>query len=74
MPREGARDRGRRLLAEGRLVLRRVDEREIRALCRGDSGDAHELGFLPDAGWYCSCAARTRCAHLVALMLVVTVP
>lgn len=62
------------MLAEGRLVLRRVDETEIRAVCRGDSGELHELGFLSEAGWFCSCPARTKCGHLVALELVCVAP
>jgi uncharacterized Zn finger protein len=74
MPRENARDRGRRLVAEGRLVIRRVNEEEILAVCRGDSGEVHELGYYPNGGWWCDCVARTRCAHLVALMLVVVTP
>lgn len=72
--REPARDRGRRLVAEARLVLRRVDETEILALCRGDSGEMHELGYHPRGGWWCSCEARTQCAHLYALQLVTIAP
>jgi hypothetical protein len=72
--RENARDRGRRLVAEGRLILRRVDEVEILAVCRGDSGELHELGYHPSGGWWCSCMARTQCAHLVSLQLVTVAP
>ena len=74
MPRETALDRGRRLVVEGRLVLRRVDDLEIRALCRGDSGQMHELGYHPNGGWWCDCPARTRCGHLVSLQLVTVAP
>lgn len=74
MPRENARDRGRRMLAEARLVLRRVDETQILAICRGDSGQVHELGYHPRGGWWCSCEARTQCGHLYALQLVTVAP
>jgi hypothetical protein len=74
MPREDVRVRGRRLVSEGRLVLRRVDETEIPAICRGDSGKVHELGYHPDGGWYCGCPARTKCGHLYALQLVTVRP
>lgn len=74
MGRENVRDRGRRLVAECRLVIRRVDDTEIRALCRGDSGAMHEVGHHPAGGWWCSCPARTQCAHLYALQLVTIAP
>jgi hypothetical protein len=72
--REDARARGRRLVAEGRLILRRVDETQIRAVCRGDSGELHELGYHPRGGWWCNCAAWTQCGHLYALQLVTIAP
>lgn len=72
--REHARDRGRRLLGEGRLVICLVDERQVLATCRGDSGEVHELGFRDDAGWFCTCPARSRCGHLFALQLVTVAP
>jgi uncharacterized Zn finger protein len=72
MPREDARTKARRLLAEGRLIVRLVDEREIRAICRGDHGEIYSLGH--DAGsWYCTCPAKTTCSHLYALMSVTVV-
>ena len=74
MPREHARDRGRRLVAEGRLVIRRVNDVEILALCRGDSGEMHELGYHPSGGWWCDCEARTQCGHLYALQLTTIAP
>ncbi len=75
MPREGVEAKGRRLLAEGRLVLDLVDREVdvVRATCRG-SGALHRLGYeLRRGGWYCDCAARSRCSHLVALELVTVV-
>jgi uncharacterized Zn finger protein len=72
MPRESAHDKGRRLLAEGRLRVTRVDGRMIHAVCRGDSAQVYQLGH--DAGgWTCTCPAMTRCGHLVALQLTVVV-
>lgn len=69
--RENASAKGRRLLAEGRLLIEVVDGQKIRASCRGDSGEVYRLGHDPAAGWRCGCPARTRCSHLVGLMLVV---
>lgn len=69
--REDARAKGRRYLTEGRLLITRVDDAEVRARCRG-SDRFYSLGFATD--WWCDCRARTRCAHLVALQSVVEVP
>ncbi len=71
--RENARDRGRRLVSEGRLVVRRVDTSEIVAACRGDSGEIYRLGYR-DARWWCECPAKTQCGHLYALQLVCVGP
>lgn len=72
MPREGSHDRGRRLLAEARLTVTRVEDDLIDATCRGDSGEIRRLGYRRGQ-WSCSCPARTECAHLVALKLVVVI-
>jgi hypothetical protein len=72
--RENARDRGRRLVSEARLLVCRADYKLIYATCRGDSGEVHELGWDPSGGWYCSCPARSQCGHLYALQLVTTAP
>src|SRR5687768_7537420 len=66
--RESAEQKGRRYLLEGRLVIERVDERGVRARCRG-GGAVYELGF-DGSDWFCSCPALTRCAHLIALQTV----
>ena len=64
-------DKARRLLIEGRLNITLRDGDVIRATCRGDSGELYNLGYNPAMrGWDCSCAARSTCAHLRALMLV----
>ena len=70
--REPAHDKGRRLLAEGRLDIRFADGRTVTARCRGASAEIYRLGF--DRDWFCTCPASTRCSHLVALMLVTLRP
>lgn len=66
-----AREKGRELLADGRLVVTRVEGDLIVATCRGDSGAVYDLGFDPRNGqWRCTCPARGRCSHLIALQLV----
>lgn len=69
--REGVEAKGRRYLVEGRLRVTRLDERTVAAVCRG-GGAIYALGHDGEA-WSCSCPARGRCAHLIALQLV-TVP
>ena len=72
MVRESAHAKGRRLLTEGRLEVRRVEGETIAARCRGDSGEIYSVGF--SRGWYCVCPAASRCSHLVALQLVTLKP
>lgn len=67
MAREDVEAKGRRYLAEGRLVVTLAGGAMIEARCRG-TGAVHRLGF--DMGWWCTCPARGRCSHLVALQLV----
>jgi uncharacterized Zn finger protein len=69
--RENAQVKGRRLLAEGRLRVLAVDARSASAECRGDSGMTYALGRDKAGRWACSCEAKGRCSHLIALMLVV---
>ena len=69
--RENAAAKGRRYLTEGRLTVERVDGDLVGASCRGDSGETYRLGYDPaQQEWHCTCPARGRCSHLVALMLV----
>lgn len=68
MARENVEEKGRRYLLEGRLTVTAVDERVVRASCRG-GGAIYVVGFDGEA-WGCSCPAVGRCAHLVALQLV----
>lgn len=67
-----AEAKGRRYLAEGRLLVTAVTGDVVEATCRGD-GAVYRLGW--HGTWECSCPARTeRCAHLTALRLVVIRP
>lgn len=74
MPRETKADKARRLLAEGRLTIVRVDpeRRVIVARCKGDSGEEYTLGYDPrgNGRWGCTCPGRAKCSHLLALQLV----
>ena len=67
--RENVKEKGSRLLVQGRLRVTKVDGNLIVAECRGDSGRVYELSH-DNGHWACSCPARTACSHLVALWLV----
>lgn len=69
MPRENAENKARRYLAEGRLIVHHVDQHAAHATCRGD-GTTYRLAYSRGR-WQCDCPARTRCAHLYALGLVI---
>ncbi|MFN7148954.1 MAG: hypothetical protein ACK4V6_05690 [Microthrixaceae bacterium] len=71
MPREDARTKSLRLLQDGRLVVTLVDRDRVNAICRGDGALHHLTVRGPD--WQCSCPARGRCSHLLALGAVVAV-
>jgi uncharacterized Zn finger protein len=68
--RESADVKGRRYLTEGRVIVRRMAGEIVLADVRGDTGVVHKVTHRPGKGWRCSCAARGRCSHLVALQLV----
>jgi uncharacterized Zn finger protein len=63
--------KGRRLLTEGRLRVLDVGAGTASAECRGDSGMTYVLGRDTSGRWSCSCEAKGRCSHLIALQLVV---
>jgi hypothetical protein len=71
--RENYLAKARRLLGEGRLTVEAVGVREVRASCRGDSGEVYSVRYAP-GGWSCDCEALGRCSHLQALMLVTVRP
>lgn len=56
-------------MVEGRLMVERVAPSVIGAACRGNGG-VYRLGYSSQSGWWCECAARGECSHLVALKLV----
>jgi len=60
-----------RLLADGRVFIRRCLPETVRAVVRGDTG-VHDVD-LHGGRWSCSCQARVTCSHLQAVWLV-TVP
>jgi len=66
--RENAAAKARRYLTEGRLIVRRVDGPHVLAFCRGD-GVMHRIEVHHDDAT-CSCPARGRCSHLLAVGLV----
>ena len=70
---ENAEAKGVRYLGEGRLTILRVDERQIEAVCFGDSGEVYRLGYHPGS-WWCDCPALGRCSHMTALMRVSLTP
>lgn len=72
MTREGAEAKGRRYIVEGRLTVHSVTPTGVTATCKG-SGTSYTV-TQGRGGWSCSCEARGRCSHLVALMLVVDRP
>jgi len=73
LARENAAAKAARYLAEGRLAIVEVGGAVVRAYCRGD-GRVYRLGWWRGS-WGCSCPAVTdRCAHLLALRLVVLEP
>ena len=71
MVREAAPAKARRYLTEGRVQLVRVTESNALAKVRGD-GAVHTVIANPKF-WSCSCPAKGRCAHLLAVGLVVAV-
>ena len=71
--REDAATKARRLLGEGRLTLRVLEEDEIVATVRGDSARIHTVHWDSD-GWSDDCDAVGKCSHIRALQLVVLEP
>jgi hypothetical protein len=74
-----AAEKARRLLPEGRLMIKQVDPEIgsglVVAECRGDSGEVYSLGHDPTKDeWRCTCREmKGNCSHLQALKLVVVV-
>lgn len=49
--RENAETKGRRYVAEGRLLVQHVDERSIRAACRGGGGNCTNSAMTEQPGF-----------------------
>jgi uncharacterized Zn finger protein len=73
VPREDARGKARRLLAEGRVTLRRIGPDAIVAHVRGDSAKVYAVCWDP-SGWFCPCDAAGRCSHILAVQLITLEP
>jgi len=71
MGRENAATKALGYLTEGRVQLRAVTNRAVRAQVRG-SGHIHHVRY-DSHGWSCSCPAQGRCSHLIAVQHVVVV-
>jgi hypothetical protein len=73
-----AREKGQRLLTEGRLTIVSCGPEyngRIHAICRGDSAKIYDLGYDEQKQeWRCTCEARSECSHLIALKLVTMEP
>lgn len=74
---ENVEQKARRYLTEGRIVVEKRDAQTglVVATCRGSEATYH-LGYDPRRNqWRCTCRApQGRCAHLVALRLIVPQP
>jgi hypothetical protein len=69
MTREPADAKGRRYLVEGRVIISTAGPGHVDAAVRGDGAVWHVS--YRRGGWLCDCPARSRCAHLLAVGLVV---
>lgn len=70
--RENARTKARRLLVEGRVLIRYVGPQGIRAFVRGDSASMREVTYSGGL-WDCPCEARGTCSHILAVQTVTLV-
>ena len=72
--REGAQQKARRYLLEGRVMIRSVGRQGVRAHVRGQ-GHCYKVAYEGGGGWSCTCPARTsRVLHVIAVQIVVAVP
>jgi len=72
--RENLEEKARRLLAEGRLNIVRVERPHdvYEATVRGDSASVYDVEWNREAErWFCPCEARGLCSHIRAFQLVV---
>ena len=71
MARENAAAKARRYLVEGRCIVTRVEPGRAAAIVRGD-GQLHHVTVRGQT-WTCTCPARTRCSHQIAVGLVIAI-
>ncbi|MGI8520278.1 MAG: SWIM zinc finger family protein [Actinomycetota bacterium] len=65
--REGSQQKARRYLLEGRVMIRTVGPKGVRADVRGQ-GHTYNVSYEGGGDWSCTCPARTpRCCHVVAV-------
>jgi hypothetical protein len=69
--RENAATKARRLLGEGRVTIVHANEGGVAPLVRGDTAMTYRVTHS-GGEWRDDCAARTRCSHIQAVMLVTT--
>lgn len=69
MPRENAAAKAARYLVAGRVVVTAVSPGRARAVVRGDGRLYRVTVNGPD--WTCTCPARGRCSHQLAVGLVI---
>lgn len=64
--------KARGYLRDGRVRLELVvPTDEVRALVAGTAEHPYLVRWRPRAGWRCTCPAVRRCAHILAVALVV---
>lgn len=59
-------------LAAGRVIVTTVEPGSVKATVRGDGHSGH-VDYADPAGWFCTCPARSRCCHLIAVRKVVAI-
>jgi uncharacterized Zn finger protein len=74
MPREAAFDKARRLLTEGRVIVKTANPNVVVANVRGDSGHIYTVTGDARSGFICPCQNVGPCSHAMALALVTLLP
>ena len=69
MFKENAPTKAMRYLVEGRILIRLVSDSAVSAQVRGRQ--VYDVEHAPGRGWSCTCPARGRCAHRLAVAHVV---
>jgi uncharacterized Zn finger protein len=69
MPRESIDEKALRYLREHRVRVTHIEDGRVYARARGERA-VYDLSFKRNGRAWCTCPARVRCAHLVALEFV----